>query len=128
MDTGASTSVCVQAIQTVSGFLSLGDSLLGHALKELKLRYTEGKKVGEEIFIIPKESVSDLKQLNLLLTSLAWCGRDKMSQGGEVACVAGVCKWSSQGGSHHSARTLLQIYRRRPERNCLLLSNQASNT
>lgn len=80
MDIGASTSVYVQVIQTVPGFLTHRNSLEGQALKELKLKYTDRKKMGEEIFIIPKESVRDLKQLNLLLVSLAWCGGDKMRQ------------------------------------------------
>lgn len=52
----------------------------GQALKEPKSDYTERKKVGKQIFIIPKESVSDLKWLHFLLLFLAavWRGKYEM--------------------------------------------------
>lgn len=65
-----SEQLCVvQVIHTLSGFLTRWNALEGQALKELQLERTPRKTVGREIFIIPKESAGDLKQLRLLLTS-----------------------------------------------------------
>lgn len=58
-------------------------------MKELKSDYTEKWKVVKEIFIIPKESVSDLNQIDLLLISLSavWRGREGEKE-------VGGCFWS----------------------------------
>lgn len=42
----------------------------------------------KEIFIIPKESGSDLKQLDLLLVSLAAVWRGRWGEEEEVVCAA----------------------------------------
>lgn len=77
MDIWMSDSVYVQVMQTASGFLTHSNSLRRSSTKRTQVRLQWEEEGGKEIFIIPKESVSDLEQLNWLLISLAVVGGEE---------------------------------------------------